>query len=117
MSKFNIGRYKQALIILSGGTTITGPATQLNGLLRGIIVTAPVLTSSNTYTVTIKDVDGNTIYSKASLVANTTTGAFVDANNQPLQLPLSGAHTITITSSGTEGADRTFSVALLVGRG
>lgn len=116
MSKFNIGRYKTSLTILATGTTITGAAVQFNGLLRGIITIAPALSSTNTYTVTIKDADGYVIYNKAALVANTTTPAFIDAANQPLQLPLSGAHTITITSSGTEGADRIFSVVLLVDR-
>lgn len=117
MSKFSVQRYKASLTILNTTASIVGAAVALNGRLLGVITTAPALTSSNTYTVAVKDADGNTIYSKASLAANAVTTAFIDANNQPLRLPLSGAHTITLTSSGTEGADRAFSVVLLIDRG
>ncbi|MFD4554415.1 hypothetical protein ACFWP5_08805 [Streptomyces sp. NPDC058469] len=117
MGKFRIQRVKASLTILNTTTTIVSAAIPLNGLLRGIIVAAPDLSSTNTYAATVKDVDGYTVYTKAALVKNTTTAAFIDANNQPLQLPLSGDHTITLTSSGTEGADRVFSVTLLIDRG
>lgn len=102
------------LSYLDNATTIVSDATQMNGLLRGIQITAPDLDSTNTYSLTIKDADGYTIFTKASLVENTTTTVYVDTNNQPLQLPLQGAHTVTIVTSGAQTANRAFSVKLLV---
>lgn len=119
MSKFNIQRTPVTTLIdvSENNTTGVSSATELNGLLVGIHTTAPDLTSTNTYTVTIKDADGHTIYNKAALAENTTTSAFIDANNHPLRLPLSGNHTVTIVSSGAEAADRTFTTKLLIQRG
>ncbi|GAP53562.1 hypothetical protein AHiyo6_01270 [Arthrobacter sp. Hiyo6] len=115
MSKFGIQRYKTSLTILNTTTNVVSSALPLNGLLRGISISAPALTGAS-YTVTIKDADGFTVYTKAALAPNALTSAFVDANNQPLQLPLSGSHTITLLSAGTEGADRAFALALLIAR-
>lgn len=117
MAKFQIQRYKTTLTIADGGTTATSSAVELNGLLKGITVVAPALTGSNTLTVAIKDADGTTIYSKASIAESATATAFVDANNHPLQLPLSGNHTITVTSSGTESPAVDVPVVLLIQRG
>jgi hypothetical protein len=116
VSKFGIQRYKTSLTILSGTTNIVSSALPLNGLLRGISVSAPTMTGAS-YTVTIKDADGFTVYNKAALTPNALTSAFIDANNQPLQLPLSGSHTITLLSAGSEAVDRAFSVTLLIDRG
>ncbi|SDP33275.1 hypothetical protein SAMN04487914_10891 [Arthrobacter sp. ok909] len=116
MSKFGIQRYKTSLTILSGTTNIVSASLALNGLLRGISISAPVMTGAS-FTVTIKDADGFTVYNKASIAPNALTSAYVDANNQPLQLPLSGGYTITLLSAGTEAADRAFGVALLIDRG
>lgn len=118
MSSYNIQRSKTTLVLAyaTNATTISA-SVGLNGLLRGIQVLAPDLDSTNTYSITITDADGFTIYTKASLTENTRTTAYVDANNQPLQLPLSGTHTITIVTSGSQTTDRTFSVVLLVDRG
>lgn len=116
MSKFGIQRYKISLTILSGTTNIVSSALPLNGLLRGISVSAPAMTGAS-YTAAVKDADGFTVYSKSGITPNALTSAYIDANNQPLQLPLSGGHTITLTSAGTEAADRAFSVALLIDRG
>ena len=111
---YPVRRITTPLTIASSGTTITSSAFQINGILRGICVNAPALTSSNTYTVSIIDDNGYTVFSKASLTANAKTSIFVDTNNNYLQFPVSGrAYTITVTSSGTEGSARVFSVDLL----
>lgn len=116
MSKFGIQRCKTSLTILSGTTNIVSASLALNGLLRGISISAPVMTGAS-FTVTIKDADGFTVYNKAAIAPNALTSAFVDASSQPLQLPLSGGHTITLLSASSEGADRVLSVALLIDRG
>lgn len=89
-------------------------AVTLNGKLLGLIPVAPNLDSTNTYSVTLKDVDGYTIYTKASLAESVATPLFVDANNYALNVPVSGSHTIAIQTSGAQTADRTFTVILLV---
>ncbi len=116
MSRFPIKRTSYALTIdiIADDNQIISPAIAFNGELAGIIVTAPDLDNSDTYTLTIKDVDGNTIYTKAALVEASTTTIFIDANNFPLQLPLAKAHTITILTSGAQASDRDFTVVLLV---
>lgn len=115
---FRIQRKPFTLVILNGQTAITSAAKlNLNGLLRGVIVNAPDLTSTHTYTIVIKDADGQTIFSQAGLTENVITSFFVDGNNYPLMVPLNGGEKITITASGTEGADRTFVTTLLVDTG
>jgi hypothetical protein len=89
----------------------------LNGIIKGILVTAPDLDDTDTYTITIKDADGYTLFTKASLAEGVKTQVYVDANNHPLQIPVAGKITIEILASGDQAADRTFSVALLVQRG
>lgn len=92
----------------------TSTPVELNGKLLGIISTAPDLDDTDTYTVTVLDGSSNTVYTKASLAEDITSSQYVDANNHPLQLPLSGNYTVQITASGDQAEDRTFSVELLV---
>lgn len=113
---YNIQRISKTITVLNAGTTASATNVPLNGLLRGIQVNAPDLDSTNTYKLDITDQDGYTTYTKASIAENSRYTAFVDANNQPLQLPLSGTYTVAITTSGTQTADRAFSVTLLVQR-
>ena len=109
-----ITRKKTALIIADSGTTLTSAAITMNGLLRGVIVNAPAMTSSHTLTVAVNDVDSQAVFSKASIAGNATTPLFLDANNIPYQAPLSGDHTIVVTSSGAETGAKTINVTLLV---
>lgn len=108
------------VVIANGGTTANSldfPA-YVSGLIRAIYINAPALTSSDTYTVTITGpLTGQTLFTKASLVAAAKTNILIDANNYPLQIPIEGACTVTITSSGTEGAQRSFSFSLVVDKG
>jgi hypothetical protein len=115
MAAYSVQRYNTPITVLNGGTTAS-VSTNLNGLLRGVQVNAPDLDSTNTYTVTITDQDGYTTYTKASIAENSRYTAFIDANNQPLQLPLTGTYGVAITTSGAQAAGRAFSVTLLVQR-
>lgn len=117
MSKYRIKRFKQTITIADAGTTANGAVEQLNGILKGIIADIPALTSSHTLTVTIKDADGYTLFSKASIASGAVASLFVDANNQPYQIPLSGNTTITVTSSAAETGAKAIKVVLLLDRG
>lgn len=106
-----------AVTIASSGTTASA-SPLVNGLIRALYVSAPTLTSSNTYTVAIiGGNNGQTLFSKASLTANAVTNILADANNYPLQVPVDDSCTVKITSSGTESSQRTFIVGLSVDRG
>lgn len=95
--------------------TVTGVAA--NGLLVGILINAPDLDSTHTYTLTLKDSEGYTVFTRASLVESVRTTVYIDTNNHPLRLPLNGDYTIEVLTSAAQTADRTFSVTLLVDRG
>lgn len=115
---YAIQRKPFTLTILNGQTAIVSASVlNLNGLLRGIIVNVPILSSSHTLTIEIKDEDGQVIFTKTGIVNNAKTSFFIDANNYPLLVPLSGNEKITLTSSGTEGADRAITATVLVDRG
>jgi hypothetical protein len=104
------------LVFATDDNEIESSLTELNGLLAGVIVVVPDLDSTNTATVEVKDVDGNVIYTKTAIAKSTTGKFFIDANNFPLQLPLSGKHTVKITTSGAQTANRSFTVILLIKR-
>ena len=120
MSKFNIQRYTLPLILLfaTNNTTIASSAIEFNGLLRGLLITAPDLEGVTTFTITITDADGFVVYSKAALAESTSHAIFDDPDLTDfiLERPLSGDHTITIVTSGVQTADRTFAVKLLIER-
>ena len=68
-----------------------------------------------TAAITIKDAEGNTIFSKSSLAASSSNVYFVDANNEALQIPLSGAHTVDCAiSGGSPTTQQTIGVKLLI---
>lgn len=116
MSDFSVQRKALSLVLAfaTDNDSIDSSAIALNGHLAGVIINAPVLESTHTFTVTVKDADGYTIFNRAGLAQSSQHGLFVDSNNHPLHLPLSGNHTVTITTSGAQTANRTFPVVLLV---
>ena len=117
MSKFDIQRWSQSITIAADGTTANTTAS-LNGLLVGVLADVPSLVGTTTLTIAITDAGGYTIYSKASIAEGGKFTQFVDANNHPLRLPLSGTHTITVTASNTQtGAEAVIPVVLLIDRG
>lgn len=85
-----------------------------NGLLKGIVVVAPNLASTHSYTFSITDNYSSTVFSRASLVENTTTTIFTDSNNFPLDTPFAGPLTLKVVTSGDETADVTFTVIVYV---
>ncbi len=117
MSKYSIQRYSTSLVIPADDTTIDSAAIPLNGRLVGIMADVPALVGTTTLTLTVKDADGYTIYTKSSIPEGAKFAAFVDANNQPLKLPLSGSFVITATASNTQtAAAATIPVVLLIDR-
>jgi hypothetical protein len=68
-----------------------------------------------TATVTVRDAEGNVIYTKGSLAISSSNTYFVDANNYPLGLPLSGAHKVEVALTGGQAVtQQTVSIKLLV---
>ena len=100
-------KYSIPLIVADGGTTIESSELPINGILLGLVVVAPDLTSSNTYTASILDEEGGTIISYATLTENTTTSKYIDANNAYIHAPLHNP-TVKIVSSGAETGAKTF---------
>jgi len=96
-------------------TTIASAAQPIKGTFRGIHISAPNLDGTDTYSVTITDKHGATVYTAASLVRNTTTTAFTDANTFYFNQPLVGDLVVTIVTSGAQTADRTFTVTIYYG--
>lgn len=126
---YNIQRYKTTLTIdfSENDTTIVSGALPsdsgeslprtFNGLLRGILLNVPDLNGTTpTLTITIKDADGFTVYTKASIAENGLTSVFLDAQNNPLNIPLSGKHTITLVTSEAQTEDQDIDVVLLIDR-
>ena len=70
--------------------------------------------AADTATVTISDADGNTVFTKSALTVGSTSVLLLDANNTPLQVPLSGAHTITLTTANNVDTATPISIALLI---
>ena len=71
--------------------------------------------AAETLAITIIDKDGNTVYTKSGIAAGANSVNFIDANNYPLQVPLSGDHTIKATiTGGTSPGSASVGVALLI---
>jgi hypothetical protein len=86
---------------------IVSSSFELNGMLARVVFVVPNLDSTNTADVTIKDSDGYTVYTKATVAKSTTS-------NEEKTTRVSGMHTITIDTSGAQTANRTFVVKMLV---
>jgi hypothetical protein len=93
----------------------TPPTVKINGLLRGVKIKTPA-TVDNTATVGvgIADPDGDNAYSKTGVAVNTTNIEYNDANNQPLQKPLTGTYTINPLFSANQTTPRNVIVTLLI---
>lgn len=117
---YNIQRYVPTtdLAIVVGQTAGSITTPYLNGKIVGIMANVPNVSGSSTVTIAITDADGYTVYSKATIAENAKFSAFIDANNQPLQLPVAGALTITVTSTTQQAtADSAVPMVLLIDRG
>jgi len=107
MSYNRIKKYAVPVTIASSGTTKTSGVVPINGLLRGIVVDAPDLDDSDTYTVTLIDEEGATIQTFATLAENSVVAKYIDANNNYFNQPLHNPQ-VTITASGAQAAARDF---------
>lgn len=115
MSRSRIQRVVASITIADGETVGADATNSLHGVLKGIHANVPQLDGTTTVTVAITDADGFTVFSKAAIAENAKTPIYVDANNQPLSIPVSGNHTITVTASGAQsGGNDTVVVTLLV---
>lgn len=83
-----------------GATGLSNQVT-LNGILREIIITPPsAVDASATITVSLADADGNVVYSKGSLAAN--SGASINLLTNDQRVPLSGLYTLQVTYSAAQ---------------
>jgi hypothetical protein len=115
MSKNRIVRpvVTPTLVIGTSTTVATASAVALNGFLAGVLITPPAaVDSSATITLKVVDADGFTVYTKASIAANTPIADFPTT-----QVPLSGTFTITATYSAAQTVNRAVAVALLIDGG
>jgi hypothetical protein len=104
------------IVVATSPTAATSAGVPLNGILRGLTAVVPVLDSSATLTVTVKDFDGTVMFSKASIAQNAQTAVLSDASNQPLSIPLGGSHTVTVTASAVQAGDKAITVNLLISK-
>ena len=108
MSKFPIQRFTQTVTIpinndTEDGAVLTRP---LNGILRGYTVVAPNLTGTS-FIISILGQRGQVVYTKSSVVEDATTTVLIEANNHPLNVPISndeGVSVLRIKSTGTPDA-------------
>ena len=107
-------------ITIASGDTTASTSVYLNGLVRAIYVNIPEMTGTTvTFTLTGATSDF-VLFNNGStpLNAGQVTVIVTDpAVSQALQVPVDGICTITLTSNGTEAADRAISFSLLVDRG
>lgn len=103
MNKFRIQRYQtQVVLPINNDKEDSANVDQLNGVLKGITVVAPDLTGSS-FTLSILGQRGEVLFSKASLAKAATTYIGVDANNNPLEIPMSimGEQVVRVKVAGT----------------
>jgi len=78
----------------------------LNGLIKGIVISAPDLDAA-TYGIVIKDQNGATLFSKTGLTKAVQTAIILDANNRPLEIPIAvnNAPPIGLTTPDTTASE------------
>lgn len=93
----------------------TAPTKSLSGRIMSVKIKTPaVVDNTATIAVLIKDVDGDTIYSKSGVAVNTTNVELKDSNNVPLQIPVGGLVSINPTFSANQTTPRNVIVTLLI---
>lgn len=94
-----VKRSSYSIKVTPGASITTAQQTDtLNGILREVIITPPAaVDASATITVSLADLDGNVVYSKGSLAAN--SGASINLLTNDLRVPLSGQYTLEVTYS------------------
>lgn len=89
MGKFRVQRYSKTLTVPAGANMIKHtPGNALNGILKGVTVTPPASITGSSYGIKILDYAGQTMFSKSSLAAGSTSAIFIDANNNYINIPI-----------------------------
>lgn len=115
---YNIKKKLVTVTIAADGTTANANSEVLNGRIVAIMADVPALVGTTTLTLTLKDSDGFTIYTKASIAEGAKFSAYVDANNVPLALPIAGVCNVTCTASNAQtGVEAPIPVTLLIDQG
>lgn len=118
MNKYAVQRYTTSVVVPLNDDTHDAPVIgasggpdELNGILKGITVSAPDL-SGTALTISILGQRGEILFSKAALVENALNYIGVDANNHPLSIPLSlkGVSPVRIKSTGTANSTGTLTL-------
>jgi hypothetical protein len=96
-------RVKPVFIFDATTTTLTQTLME-SGFAELVNVVMPNFTNGVTATVTVKDVDGYTVWTKATISENATTlyGNGPDAARTGM-IPLDYGHTVTVELSGAAG--------------
>ena len=103
--------YTVPLTIAKAGTSISATGVPVSGYLKGIAVTAGAMDGSDTYTVSITDKHGITVFSRASLAESSTSTIWADKYNELgttkvegelLSTPMAGPVTVTVTASAAQ---------------
>lgn len=90
--------------IAADGTTANVDSEALNGRIVGVLVDCPALVGTTTLTVTVKDADGFTLFTKASIAEGAKTNLYVDATPAALNIPVAGIVNITCLASNVQTA-------------
>ena len=103
--------YAFVATIADEGTSIVTSDVPVTGYLKGVAVTAGAMDASDTYTITIADKNGVTVFSRASLAESTTSVIWADKYNELgttivdghlLNTPMAGPVDVTITASAAQ---------------
>lgn len=100
--KYPIKRHSQTFTIPDEGTDITANTSKaLNGTLVGILLDVPALDGTTTLTITVKDADGYTLFSKASIAEGAKTSLILDGS-LAMNIPISGILSVTLLASNAQ---------------
>jgi len=92
----------------------TAPTKSLSGRLLGVKIKTPAaVDGAATVAVTIKDADGDTLYTKSGVAVNTTNFDLLTAANVPISTPLADVISINPIFSANQTPVRNVIVTLL----
>ena len=111
-----VARPSFPLTVAAAGTTVTSAAMGLNGILVGLTAIVPALDNAATLAVSVADADGTVLYNKSGIAAPSQTAFLIDVNNMYLRIPVSGAHTVTVTTSAAQTTQKAVTVKLLISK-
>lgn len=98
----------------NGATAAQHEDIPINGIVKQVIATFAHVTDGRTFTVTIADAAGNTLYSVAALDDNATSIKYVTTHFAEGQCASNG-FIVTVTPSGAIGASTATAIVTLRG--